>query len=247
MNKVNFYQKIRSQSLGLVIVALVCSFQLLDADLFAQVNRKKRSHSYSSLGMREARIRHGIAFNVGGSLSANLKQPLSLVPSVGIGYCAAQYYGVGNRFMQQSAVYQLGIGVMGPSGSYLVHNIIGTFHCSYIGTADLNPFIYGVAVHFAWYGGDAHFTRSFSNLYLRPEVGLAFPFKYKKRSEEVQRVTGSLTYGFNIKLNNVFNDANPACIKGSNGEVYLPWTAMFHHVVTLRLNINLKNMREMRK
>ena len=245
MNKIKYFMKIRSKTFGLVVVMLFFSFQFLDMNLYSQVNRKKRSHSYSSLGMREARIRHGITFNVGGALSANLKQPMSIVPTIGVGYCAAQYYGVGNRFMQQSVTYEFGLGLA--NGGYMVHNGVGTFHCSYIGTADLNPFIYGVAIQFAWYGGDKYFTRPFSNLYLRPEVGLAFPFKYKKRTEEVQRVTGSVTYGFNIKLNHKFNENNPACVKGANGEVFLPWTAMYHHVITLRLNINLKNMREMRK
>jgi len=244
MNKINYFMKSRSQSFGLVAVALLFSFLFLDMNLHAQVNRKKRSHSYSSLGMREARIRYGITFNAGGALSAHLKQPLSIVPSVGLGFCAAQYYGVGNRFMQQSVTYQIGYSL---KDAYLVHNGVGTFHCSYIGTLDLNPFIYGVAIQFAWCDSNALFSRPFFNFYLRPEIGLAFPFKYKKRTEEVQRCTGSLTYGFNVKLDHKFNENDPDCVRDANGMVYLPWTAMCHHVITLRLNINLKNMREMRK
>ena len=241
----DFLQKVSDKAIGLVVVMLFFSFLLSDADVQAQVNRKKQKNTFSSLGMREARIRHGITVNLGAGLSANLEQPLSIVPTAGIGYCASQYYGVGNRFMQQSATYQLGYGLA--NGGYIVHNLVGTFHCSYIGALDLNPFIYGVAMQFAFYTGDKYFTRSNINFYLRPEVGLAFPFKYNVRREEVLRVTGSLTYGFNFKTIYNFTPDNPACVKGPNGEVYLPWTAMCHHVVTFRLNINLKNQREMRK
>ena len=240
-----FLKKVSNKAIVLVIVTLFFSFLFLGANLYAQVNRKKKSHNFSSLGMREARIRHGITLNLGAGLSANLEQPLSIVPTVGIGYCASQYYGIGNRFMQQSVTYQIGYGLA--NGTYVVHNLVGTFHCSYIGTLDLNPFIYGVAMQFAFYEGDKYFTRSYGNFYLRPEVGLAFPLKYKVRREEVLRVTGSLTYGFNVKTNYSFTPYNTACVKGQKGEVYLPWTAMNHHVVTFRLNINLKNQREMRK
>jgi len=244
----NFLQRVSNKIVGLVAVTLFFSLLFLDADSYAQVNRKKKSHNFSSLGMREARIRHGITLNVGSGLSANLEQPLSIVPTVGIGYCASQYYGVGNRFMQQTVTYQLGIGLAGlANNSYVVHNLIGTFHCSYIGSLDLNPFIYGVAIQFAVKESDKYFNRAYANFYLRPEVGLAFPIKYKVRREEVLRVTGSLTYGFNIKTNYLFTPSNPACVPGPNGEIYLPWTAMNHHVVTFRLNINLKNQREMRK
>ena len=241
----DYLQKSSSKVTVLLIVTLFFSFQFLDANGYAQVNRKKQTHNFSSLGMREARIRHGITVNFGAGISANLQQALSIVPMVGIGYCAAQYYGVGNRFMQQSVTYQLGVGM--DKEGYYVHNLVGTFHCSYIGTLDLNPFIYGIAMQFAYYRGDIYFERAFANFYLRPEVGISFPFKYKMRTMEVLRVTGSLTYGFNIKTNYSFTGDDPSCKKNQNQEVVIPWTAMNHHVVTLRLNINLKNQRELRK
>lgn len=240
------------KSIVLVAVTLFFALQFLGGNLYAQTNRKKQKNSFSSLGMREARIRHGITLNFGMGFSANLEQPLSYVPTVGVGYCAAQYYGVSNRFMQQSVTYQLGVGM--DKGGYFVHNLVGTFHCSYIGSLDLNPFIYGVAMQFAFYQGDDYYryldggnrTATYMNFYLRPEVGIAFPFKYKMKTLEVMRVTGSLTYGFNIKTNYSFTESDPAVVR-NNGKVMLPWTAMNHHVATLRLNINLKNQREMRK
>ena len=240
----NYFQKANRKSIVLVAVTVFFAFQFLDGNLYAQVNRKKQKNSFSTLGMREARIRHGITLNFGAGFSANLEQPLSIVPTVGAGYCAAQYYGVSNRFMQQSVTYQLGIGM--DKGGYFAHNLVGTFHCSYIGTLDLNPFIYGIAMQFSYYPGDTYYKNKYMNFYLRPEVGIAFPFKYKMKTLEVVRVTGSLTYGFNIKTNYSFTESDPAVVK-NNDKVMLPWTAMNHHVVTLRLNINLKNQREMRK
>ena len=245
MNRIDFLQRSSRKLTVLLTVTLFFSFLFLGANLQAQVNRKKQSNNFSTIGKRETRIRHGIALNFGAGFSANLEQPLSIVPTVGVGYCAAQYYGVGNRFMQQSVTYQLGIGLA--NGGYMVHNVVGTFHCSYVGALDLNPFIYGIALQFAHYKGDSYFKRSYGNFYIRPEIGFGFPFKYSVRTMEVVRVSGSLTYGFNIKTNYNFVESDPACVKGANNAVILPWTAMNHHVVTLRLNINLKNQREMRK
>jgi ribose/xylose/arabinose/galactoside ABC-type transport system permease subunit len=241
----NYFQRISNKTIVLVAVTLFFSFLFLDVNLYAQTNRKKQKNNFSTIGMREARIRHGITLNFGAGISANLEQALSIVPTVGIGYCAAQYYGVSNRFMQQSVTYQLGIGM--DKGGYFVHNLVGTFHCTYIGRTDLNPFIYGIAMQFAYYGGDIYFTNPFVNFYLRPEVGIAFPFKYKVKTAEVLRVTGSLMYGFNVKTIYSFTENDPACQKEASPNSYIPWTAMNHHVVTLRLNINLKNQREMRK
>lgn len=245
MNKTHCFKRINSKTIVFATVTLFFFFQVLDTDAYAQANRKKQTNSFSSIGKREARIRHGIAFNLGASLSANLKQPLSIVPALGVGYCASQYYGVGNRFMQQTVTYQIGYGLA--HGNYLVHNLVGTFHCSYIGALDLNPFIYGVAMQFAYYGGDDYFKRAYANFYLRPEIGIAFPFRYQVRTAEVLRITGSLTYGFNIKTYYSFKENDPAVVPPDLGKIYLPWTAMNHHVLTLRLNINLVNQREMRK
>jgi len=241
----NYFQRISRRSIVLLAVTLFFAFQFLDVKVYAQTNRKKQKNNFSSIGMREARIRHGITVNFGAGLSANLEQPLSIVPMIGLGYCAAQYYGVGNRFMQQTVTYQLGIGM--DKGGYFAHNLVGTFHCSYLGTLDFNPFIYGIAMQFAYYGGDRYFESAYVNFYLRPEVGIAFPFKYKMRTLEVLRVTGSLTYGFNVKTVYSFTPDDPACVKDQNQTVFIPWTAMNHHVITLRLNISLKNQREMRK
>jgi len=245
MDRTDYLKSTNSKTTVFVAVMAFCFLQVFDAETYAQANRKKQLNNFSSIGKREARIRHGIAFNLGMSLSADLDQPLSMVPTAGVGYCASQYYGIGNRFMQQSVTYQLGYGLA--HGGYLVHNLTGTFHCSYIGALDLNPFIYGMAMQFAYYGGDNYFRNSFANFYLRPEIGIAFPIRYHVRTAEVLRITGSFTYGFNIKTVYNFEKNDPAVVRPNPETIYLPWTAMFHHVLTLRLNINLKNQREMRR
>jgi hypothetical protein len=232
----------------LMVVAFLC-VQTLDNKAYGQSNRKGHKNTFSSLGKSHSFIRHGITFHVGGGISARLKQSISAVPMVGVGYVASQYYGVGNRFMQQSVTYQFGLGM--DNGGYQTHNAVGTFHCSYIGSADLNPFVYGVALQFA-YMTKNNISPAYSNFYVRPEIGIAFPAQYKDRTKGIQRVTAMITYGFNIKTFYNFNSkmeeyqrmtvADGKAVDPNN--IKYPWTAMNHHVVTVRLNINLGNIRE---
>ena len=232
-------------SIALLVIGII-GVQVSTNDLYGQTNRNKKHNNFSSIGKSQATIRHGITLQVLGNLSAKLTQ-MDFLPCFGLGYSATQYYGVGNRVMQQSVTYQIGFGT---SGNYIVHNLMGTFHCSFIGSWDMNPFIYGIALHFAYAtrsdaGTNKPKLEPYANFYIRPEIGLMFPFKYSKRSAEVHRVSGSITYGFNIRT---FYNFDPKY----QGEYYpdnvlYPWTAMNHHVITLRLNINIGNQREMRK
>ncbi|MDR1793351.1 MAG: hypothetical protein LBR36_07935 [Bacteroidales bacterium] len=244
MNHILFLTKWKSVSLALMVVVMV-SF-LCSLEVSAQVNRKKKNNNFSSIGMRSSTIRHGVTLHVGGGLGANTKQPMMIVPAAGVGYVASQYYGVGNRFMQQSITYQLGYGVT--PETFLVHNLVGTFHCTYIGKADLNPFIYGIALQFAYAGkSNKTFTRAYSNFYVRPEIGIALPVNYKSRTKEVSLVTAMITYGFNIRTYWKFKPENEGYASTLPNAVQYPWTAMCHHVITVRINFNLLNMREVRK
>ena len=241
----------KNAGIVLFIIAFL-STQMLDNNVFGQTNRKGKRNSFSTIGRNHTFIRHGLTIHVGGGISANLEQSISAVPMFGLGYVASQYYGVANRFMQQSVTYMFGIG-MG-NGGFQTHNAIGTFHCSYIGGADLNPFVYGVALHFAYATASGDYP-SYSNFYVRPEIGIAFPTKYADRTKDIQRVTAMITYGFNIKTFYNYNRNMEDFIRNSNangqpvteGDYKLPFTAMNHHVVTVRLNINLGNIREFRR
>ena len=240
----------RRTGILLLTAAFLCT-QTLENEVYGQSNRKGHKNNFSTLGKNHSFIRHGITFHISGGVSARLQQSVTAVPMIGLGYVASQYYGVGNRFMQQSVTYQFGLGF--DNGGYQTHNAVGTFHCSYIGGLDLNPFVYGVAMHFA-YMTQNNISPAYSNFYVRPEIGIAFPAQYAHRTQGIQRVTAMITYGFNIKTFYNFNskmeeyqritpDGTPVNID----DIKFPWTAMNHHVITVRLNINLGNIREYRR
>ena len=241
---------------GAGIVLLTAAFlcvQTLDNKAYGQSNRKGKKNSFSTVGKSFSFIRHGMTFHLVGGISARTKQAISAVPMVGLGYVASQYYGVGNRFMQQSVTYQFGLGL--DNGGYQTHNAVGTFHCSYIGSLDMNPFVYGIAIQFAYMTKTKNEVfPSYSNFYVRPEIGVAFPAQYKDRTKSIQRVTAMITYGFNIRTFYNFNKKMEEyqqlmgdSKKTTPDEVKYPWTAMNHHVVTVRLNINIGNIREYRR
>jgi len=241
---VNFSEVAR-KGLGIFsLIVILFAAQVIDNDLYAQSNRKGKRNTFSSGGRNLSYIRHGLTINAGAGISAKLDQAISVVPMAGLGYVTSQYYGVSNRFMQQSFTYQFGMGL--DHGGYQVHNAVGTFHCSYIGGWDLNPFIYGIALQFA-YATESAISKPYSNFYIRPEVGIAFPAQYRHRTKGIQRVTAMITYGFNIKT--FYNyDPDMEIYQGvAPDNIKYPFTAMCHHVVTVRLNINLGNIREYRK
>jgi hypothetical protein len=249
-NSLKIIQKVAG--ILLLSAAFLC-VQSLDNQAYGQSNRKGKKNSFSVVGKSHAYIRHGVTIHVGGGISANLKQSISAVPMAGIGYVASQYYGTGNRFMQQSVTYQFGMGM--DNGGYQTHNAVGTFHCSYIGAADLNPFVYGAALHFA-YMAKNDISPAYSNFYVRPEIGIAFPAQYSDRTKGIQRVTAMITYGFNIKTFYNFNSKMEEYQRLAGTEegqtanlddIKRPWTAMNHHVITVRLNFNLGNIREYRR
>ena len=219
------YQKVKQIGKCLSACFLVAGLLFAAADADAQSNRNKRKNNFSKSGKSFAQIRHGLTLNLGTSLD--------IMPMVGLGYSCSQYYGIGNRFMQQSLTYQLGL------SDEMIHNVVGTFHASYIGTWDMNPFIYGLAVHFAM-GKDKYSETNMGNLYLRPEFGLAFPMKYQKRSQERLPVTASLTYGYNLGLFNERGEFDYSNVEKSD----YPWTSRNHHMITFRINFNFTNIRE---
>lgn len=213
----------------------------------AQVNRQGLKNNYSKTGKSVAVIRHGV--------TTQISYDFGKTAFIGLGYSASQYFGIGNRFMQQSAIYQVGIQTDKVGDQYqsaLIHSLIGTFHCSYIGAADLNPLIYGIAIQFATAKDKNVYMKLsdyntqkgeyMSNIYLRPELGLSYPFKYSDKTKERIPVTFSLTYGYNFKLFMYRNELKE--INAVNSELTTPWTSQFHHIITLRVNFNLVHYRE---
>ena len=242
------------------MVLVLVTLSLTSNELNAQANRRQQKNNFSTIGKSNATIRHGIAVQAAVNLSARPGQ-MDIIPTFGAGYVSTQYYGVGNRYMQQSVTYQIGFGTR---DSYIVHNVIGTFHCSYIGRLDMSPFIYGIALQFAFnskgtapseqYGDfTLRHDNGYANFYIRPEIGLFFPCGYKTKAKEVSRVSFNITYGFNIKTCwNWDGNIKSAVRRGDMtqeeaDQSIFPWAGMCHHVVTARLNFNIGNYREMKK
>lgn len=227
MNKKTFKQICER----LTIIVLFVGILLTSLDTSAQSNRNKRKNNFSRSGKNYSVVRHGISLNLGTSLD--------ITPMFGFGYSCSQYYGTGNRYMQQSLTYQVGL------GNKLIHNVVGTFHCTYIGTFDMSPCIYGIALHFAM-SPDKYSETNMGNLYLRPEFGLVFPMKYKKRTQERLPITASLTYGYNVRMfmsraeMDVYRDKYDI-----RGDADMPWTSRNHHMITFRINFNFANLREL--
>ncbi len=228
----------------LILILLIAFCNIANA----QVNRKGLKNNYSKTGKSFALIRHGI--------TGQLAYDAYKTPFIGVGYVSTQYFGIGNRFMQQSVTYHLGMQLdkFGkPHESAFIHNLIGTFHCSYIGTADLNPFIYGIAIHFTtakdknvYMDPSDYNTKKgefMSNIYLRPEIGFAFPVKYAERTEEKVPFTFMITYGYNVKLFMYRNELKEI-EQGIESELTLPWTSQYHHMITMRFNFNFAHYRE---
>lgn len=226
-----YYQGIKHFQRCFFSAFFIAALLFPGTDACAQANRGKQKHNFSKSGKSLAVMRHGLTLGVGASL-------MDVTPTVGLGYACSQYYGIGNRFMQQSLMYQIGL------GDELIHNIVGTFHCSYVGTWDMSPCIYGLGVHFAM-APDKYSETNMGNLYLRPEFGLYFPTKYSKRTREKLPITGSLTYGYNFGLFMTRGELENYREKYDiTGDADLPWTSVNHHMITFRINFNFANIRE---
>ncbi|MBO7625664.1 MAG: hypothetical protein J6S82_10255 [Bacteroidales bacterium] len=225
------YQIIRKIGKSLLPSFLLLALLISVTDAAAQNNRRKQKNNFSKSGKSLAVMRHGLTLGVGASL-------MDVTPMVGLGYACSQYYGIGNRFMQQSVMYQIGL------GSDMIHNVVGTFHCSFAGTWDMSTCIYGLAVHFAMAPYKCSETQM-GNLYLRPEFGIYFPTKYRKRTQEKLPITGSLTYGYNVGLFMTRAELDHYREKYEvTSDADLPWTSVNHHVITFRVNFNFANIRE---
>lgn len=161
-------------------IALTLIFFLFLSVSDAQVNKMgKKSTSFSSTGNKWNRIRQGIFFSLGSDVGNSA--------FVGLGYGASQYFGVGNVFMQQSLSYQISF------IETIKHSFEVSLHNNYFGGLDISPMVWGASAMFVN-------EDEFGQLFIRPEVGFAYPFKYRSRAAEDKKTTILLNYGYNIKL-----------------------------------------------
>ena len=168
----------RNHTIFLVVFLILWSFLSPSAE--AQINKfGKKSTSFSSAGNKWSRIRQGLLFSTGFDLNSTLL--------IGVGYGASQYYGVGNLYMQQSVTYQFGF------LERTHHSFEVSIHNNFFGGLDLSPAIWG---------GNLMFVKEddFGQLFIRPDIGIMYPFSYRARASENKKLTIMLLYGYNFKL-----------------------------------------------
>lgn len=158
------------------LLLIICLFPNADA----QINKLgKKSTSFSSAGNKWSRIRQGVLVSTGFDLNNTLL--------IGVGYAASQYYGVGNLYMQQSVSYQFGF------LERTHHSFEASIHNNYFGGLDLSPLVWGGNLMFVK-------EKDFGQLFIRPDIGIAYPFSYRARASENKKLTVMLLYGYNFKL-----------------------------------------------
>jgi len=159
-----------------IFAITLLSMQSLDA----QINKfGKKSTSFSSVGNKWSRIRHGVSATAGFDMGKTL--------FLGIGYGQSQYYGVGNLYLQQSVTYQFGF------LDKIHHSFEISIHNNFFGGLDLSPMIWGANLMFVNEG-------QYGQLFARPDIGIMFPFSYRAKAAEDQKMIFMLLYGYNFKL-----------------------------------------------
>ncbi len=176
------------KSYNRILVAIVFSMLMglivCPNESFAQINKNRKKSSFSSTGNKWNRFRYGILGQVG----TDLKSPVFF----GVGMGANQYYGVGNLMFQQSFTYSMS------RGSTTRHNFEASIHNNFFGGLDFSPFIWGANAMFVK-------DENAGQLFIRPDFGIAYPFKYRTKASEEAKYTVMLLYGYNLML---FEDRN---------------------------------------
>lgn len=172
------------QIISIALLAGVFSLGLFTNEASAQINKNNKKSSFSSTGNKWNRFRYGIlgqtsVDNGGGAF-------------IGAGFGANQYYGVGNLMFQQSLTYQIGL------GDKLRHSFEASIHNNFFGGLDFSPFVWGANAMFVK-------QENTGQLFVRPDVGIFYPFKYRDKASEEAKYTIMLLYGYNFML---FQDRN---------------------------------------
>ncbi len=170
---------------------------------------------------------------------------IQTMPFFGLGYTIMKLADRDNRFIQGSISYNIGYHL---KQSTISHNITASIHSNYITKVDLNPFVYGLTLHFMAISEadevyDNLTTNEYpgalmSNFYIRPEIGLSLPLKYDKK------ITSCLiTYGYNIQTFWNRNEIKKYKEDIKNNEnidnSFMPYTSKSHHMVTLKINFRI--------
>jgi hypothetical protein len=171
-------------------ISLVCAIIAFGAMIVtpnsasAQINKNKKKSMFASTGNKWTQFRYGILGQVGSDFQKST--------FVGVGFGANQYYGVGNLMFQQSVSYQVAF------GNTIRHNIEVSIHNNFFGGFDFSPFVWGANAMFVK-------DENVGQLFVRPDFGIGYPFKYRDRASEETKYTIMLLYGYNFML---FEDRN---------------------------------------
>ncbi len=173
----------------------------------AQINKNKKKSSFSSTGNKWNRFRYGILGNAGYDFLST--------PYVGFGFGANQYYGVGNLMFQQSVTYQASF------QNVIQHNIEVSIHNNFFGGLDFSPFVWGANGMFV-------FNENKGQLFVRPDIGISYPFKYRDKASEDAKVTFMLLYGYNFPL---FQDRDNLGIGSNYVTLKILFTLFSYHEI----------------
>lgn len=160
-------------------VFLVCFILASSQVSTAQINKNAKKSSFSSTGNKWNQFRYGILANVGWDAKSS--------PFIGFGFGANQYYGVGNLMFQQSVTYQASF------ERTIRHNIEVSIHNNFFGGFDFSPFVWGANAMFVM-------DETKGQFFVRPDFGIAYPFKYRDKASEDAKMTIMLLYGYNFSL-----------------------------------------------
>ncbi|MDD2346616.1 MAG: hypothetical protein PHY85_10810, partial [Bacteroidales bacterium] len=92
-----------------------------------------------------------------------------------------------NLYLQQSVTYQFGF------LDKIHHSFEISIHNNFFGGLDLSPMIWGANLMFVNEG-------QYGQLFARPDIGIMFPFSYRAKAAEDQKMIFMLLYGYNFKL-----------------------------------------------
>lgn len=103
----------------------------------AQIHRNGLFKNYSSEENNHSDVLHAITLHVAFDFKS--------MSFLGLGHSCLQLSTKKNRFPQESIPYHIGLKL---GDNTISQNIIASIHANYIRELDINPFIYGLALHF---------------------------------------------------------------------------------------------------
>lgn len=184
---------------------LILFFSVLIVNNMISQNATYRKKSFFSTSYKKAHsLRRGIVVGLQGDVEGN--------SFISLGYAQATWDEVNRR----NAYWNISadVNVYARYEEKMKFGIEATGYLSHIGLVSFPPFIYGASIQFLQ-------DLNHGELYLRPEAGLMFPYRFKPKVDKEAQLVTILTYGYAFHM---FN----------SGFQYSP------HQITLHLLISFK-------